>query len=126
MLELDNTRRCDPCAAAPSAEATFECRAAKSGRHHCASHGTRQCEWVTALPHTLAFHWNERKVRGWGNFWPYLRTLHFAAALLGRRLLLEHNDSLPPCLSTYFFAIRESIFVAPGLQILWLRQSRVD
>jgi hypothetical protein len=44
---------------------------------------------------TLAVRWNERGVRGWGNYWPYLRTLHFAAALLGRRFLVLHDHSLP-------------------------------
>jgi len=81
---------CDPCAAGPSGAAS-RCRAARN----CESGSTAHCEWVLDVNKTLAVRWNERGVRGWGNYWPYLRTLHFAAALLGRRFLVLHDHSLP-------------------------------
>ena len=81
---------CDPCAAGPPGAAS-RCRAARN----CESGSTAHCEWVLGVNKTLAVRWNERGVRGWGNYWPYLRTLHFAAALLGRRFLVLHDHSLP-------------------------------
>ena len=88
MERLRQPHLCDPCFAA--SDAADSCRQQRG-----CTDDTPQCDWVLGLNKTLAFSWNERKVRGWGNFWPYLRTAHFAAALLGRRLLLVHNESLP-------------------------------
>lgn len=86
--------RCDPCASAPSTNTIDSCRRASSART-CIEQGTLPCDWVLTLPKTLAAHWDERKARGWGNFWPYLKTYHYSAALLGRRLLLSHTNALP-------------------------------
>ena len=65
-------------------------------RLRCRAPITRTCAFIKALPKTLAFHWDARKTRGFGNFWPYLRTFYSAAAVLGRRLLLAHQDHVLP------------------------------
>ena len=84
--------RCDPCAHAPTPEQAADCRAPQMS----CSNGTRTCAFIKALPKTLAFYWDARKTRGFGNFWPYLRTFHYSAAILGRRLLLAHQDHVLP------------------------------
>jgi hypothetical protein len=89
--------RCDPCAHAPTAAQAAVCRKAT----RCGN-GTSACSFVKDLQRTLAFPWNTRRARGWGNYWPYLRTYHYTAALLGRRLLLQHADHVLP---TNFLAL---------------------
>ena len=92
---MANPRPCDPCAAAPR-ELQAACRAPKGASYAGCENGTRQCDWVVGLSNTLAFYWDPRKSRGWGNYWPYMRTYHYTAALLGRRLLLAHDDGVIP------------------------------
>lgn len=87
---------CDPCAHAPSASLAARCRLTASAPHSGCENGTQACAFVRDLNTSLGFHWDSRQSRGWGNFWSYLRTYHYTAALLGRRLLLSHDDHILP------------------------------
>ena len=78
---------CEPCAHARPADEEQRCR------RELNCNGTSQCGWLAAAERTLALLWDDAGVRGWGNYWPYLRTSHYSAATLGRRLLLVHDDA---------------------------------
>lgn len=79
---------CDPCAEAPAG--LTACRATTT----CSERSSEQCGWVERVDRTLALEWGTWN-RGWGNSYSYIRTLHYAAALLGRRLLLHTAAYLP-------------------------------
>ena len=100
---------CDPCRHAP-AYAQAACRLQQSGEytHASCSRNTQQCDWITGEERTLAVHHDERRVRGWGNIWTYLRTLHYVAALLGRRMLFTHADNTLPSNALWLGSKRSS------------------
>ena len=67
------------CAAIRARMRPRQSRLPTAVRLRCRAPITRTCAFIKALPKTLAFHWDARKTRGFGNFWPYLRTFQYSA-----------------------------------------------